>query len=218
MTEDTPRFGIPDALARRMSMPEQHEYLRAKLTRRRVLAGSAAGAAAAGTGLLTAGPAAASSPTLVTAPATTAVDGSLVAPFGRHLAFGADPKTRMRISWQVPFAVSRPYVRVGLRPWELGARIEAEVRPLHTPSQAPAAGPGHGGVVAGPLHRLLVPRGGGDGRRVAGPEGVRARRERRTHRPLRDPAHGLTGRPDALGRVGAMRTRLGGDGLYLDGL
>ncbi|MET9435958.1 metallophosphoesterase family protein [Streptomyces sp. NPDC006551] len=145
MTEDTPRFGIPEALARRMSMPEQHEYLRAKLTRRRVLAGSAAGAAAAGTGLLATGPAAASpasgasvrpnlGPTLVTAAATAAVDGSLVAPFGRHLAFGADPRTRMRISWQVPFAVSRPYVRVGTRPWELGARVEAEVRALHTPS------------------------------------------------------------------------------------
>jgi hypothetical protein len=134
MTEDTPRFGIPEALARRLSMPEQHEYLRAKLTRRRVLAGSAAGAAAAGAGLLVGGPAAAASPILITAPATTAVDGGLVAPFGRHLAFGADPKTQMRISWQVPLAVTRPYVRVGLRPWELGTRIEAEVRPLHTPS------------------------------------------------------------------------------------
>ncbi|MFJ8669258.1 purple acid phosphatase family protein [Streptomyces sp. NPDC093600] len=134
MTEDTPRFGIPEALARRLSMPEQHDYLRAKLTRRRVLAGSAAGAAAAGTGLLAGGPAGAATPTLVTAAATTAVDGSLVAPFGRHLAFGADPRTQMRISWQVPFAVSRPYVRVGTRPWELGARVEAEVRPLHTPS------------------------------------------------------------------------------------
>ncbi|MBT2442519.1 metallophosphoesterase family protein [Streptomyces sp. ISL-36] len=134
MTEDTPRFGIPEALARRMSMPEQHEYLRATLTRRRVLAGSVATAAAgAGAGLLSAGPAAAS-PTLVTSPATTAVEGSLVAPFGRHLAFGADPRTQIRISWQVPLPVGRPYVRVGLRPWELGSRIEAEVRPLHTPS------------------------------------------------------------------------------------
>ncbi|MEU6878195.1 metallophosphoesterase family protein [Streptomyces sp. NPDC046712] len=134
MTEDTPRFGIPEALARRMSMPEQHEYLRARLTRRRILAGSVAGAAAAGTGLLAGSPAAAATPTLLTAPATTAVDGKLVAPFGRHLAFGADPKTEMRISWQVPFAVTRPYVRVGPHPWELGTRIEAEVRALHTPS------------------------------------------------------------------------------------
>ncbi|MEU7035319.1 metallophosphoesterase family protein [Streptomyces sp. NPDC046237] len=137
MTEDTPRFGIPDALARRMSMPEQHEYLRTKLTRRRILAGSMATAATAGAGLLAGSPAAAApkdSPTLITAPATAEVDGGLVAPFGRHLSFGSDPKTQMRISWQVPLAVTRPYVRVGLRPWELGAKIEAEVRPLHTPS------------------------------------------------------------------------------------
>ncbi len=31
--------------------------------------------------------------------------GSVVTPFGRHLAFGADPKTQMRVSWQVPLAV-----------------------------------------------------------------------------------------------------------------
>ncbi len=64
----------------------------------------------------------------------TAVDGSLVAPFGRHLAFGADPEDQMRVGWQVPFAVRRPYLRVGLKPWDLGRKIEAEVRDLHTPS------------------------------------------------------------------------------------
>ncbi|MFJ8644892.1 purple acid phosphatase family protein [Streptomyces sp. NPDC093546] len=136
MTEDTPRFGIPESLARRMSMPEQHAYLRARLSRRRVLTGTAAAGAAVG---LPAAPASAASPTftsptLVTAPATGGVDGSLVAPFGRHLAFGADPRTQMRVSWQVPLAVTRPYVRIGLAPWELSRKIEAEVRPLHTPS------------------------------------------------------------------------------------
>lgn len=40
----------------------------------------------------------------------------------------------MRVSWQVPLAVKRPYLRVGLKPWDLGRKIEAEVRPLHTPS------------------------------------------------------------------------------------
>ncbi|MER5972632.1 metallophosphoesterase family protein [Streptomyces sp. NPDC002055] len=134
----TPRVGIPDQLQDRMSMPEQHEYLRSKLSRRRILRGSAATAAAAGgvgllagSGTTTAG---AATPTLITAAATAKVDGSLVAPFGRHLAFGADPKTQMRISWQVPFAVKRPYLRVGLKPWELSRKIEAEVRDLHTPS------------------------------------------------------------------------------------
>ncbi|WP_206281712.1 purple acid phosphatase family protein [Streptomyces agglomeratus] len=130
---DTPRTGIPEQIARGMSMPEQHEYLRTKLSRRRVIASSAAtvgGAALLGG----ASPAYAGSPALLPSSVTARVDGSLVAPFGRHLAFGADPKTQMRISWQVPFAVKRPYVRVGLKPWELGRKIEAEVRALHTPS------------------------------------------------------------------------------------
>ncbi|GHF12553.1 hypothetical protein GCM10010359_12150 [Streptomyces morookaense] len=136
---DTPRVGIPEHLAGRMNMAEQHEYLRSRFTRRGMLRAGAAGAGlVAGTGLL--GPGAASayakplSPTLLTSPATTRVDGSLVAPFGRHLAFGADPKTQMRISWQVPFAVKRPFVRVGLKPWDLSQRIPAEVRTLHTPA------------------------------------------------------------------------------------
>ncbi|MER5180021.1 metallophosphoesterase family protein [Streptomyces sp. NPDC002896] len=136
---DTPNVGIPEQLARRMSMAEQHEYLRAKLTRRRVLAGSIGTAGAAGgLGLLAgcSGTAHDDRPSAVplARSATATVDGSLVAPFGRHLAFGADPKTQMRISWQVPFAVRNPYVRVGLRPWELDRKIEAEVRDLHTPA------------------------------------------------------------------------------------
>ncbi|GAB2951159.1 metallophosphoesterase [Streptomyces pseudoechinosporeus] len=131
-----PNVGIPEQLARRMSMAEQHEYLRARLSRRAlVTAGAFAGA-----GLLagctdedSASPArTTSSP--VTHPATGRVPGSVVAPFGRHLAFGADPKTQMRISWQVPFAVKKPYVRVGSKPWDLSRRIDAEVRDLRTPS------------------------------------------------------------------------------------
>ncbi|MGK5631667.1 purple acid phosphatase family protein [Streptomyces sp. URMC 123] len=140
-TSDTPRVGIPERLARRMSMPEQHEYLRATLSRRGLLRGGAAtGGAALLAGGLGAGPASAAgrparpSPTLVTSTAAAGVDGSLVAPFGRRLAFGADPRTQMRISWQVPLAVRRPFLRVGLAPWELSRRIEAEVRPLHTPA------------------------------------------------------------------------------------
>ncbi|MEU3790765.1 metallophosphoesterase family protein [Streptomyces fructofermentans] len=135
----TPDVGIPPRLARRMSMAEQYDYLRTRPTRRRALvtAGAVAG------GLLTGcsgpdgggrGPAA--GPTAAaTATATGRAHGSVVTPFGRHLAFGADPKTQMRISWQVPLAVRRPYVRVGLEPWDLGRRIEAEVRDLHTPGE-----------------------------------------------------------------------------------
>jgi hypothetical protein len=137
---DTPRAGIDDRLADRMSMAEQHEYLRTKLSRRKMIRGGvAATGMAAGTGLLAssvtpayADTGSAGSPDLLTSPATGHVDGSLVAPFGRHLALGADPKTQFRISWQVPLAVKKPFVRVGLKPWDLGRKIEAEVRPLHT--------------------------------------------------------------------------------------
>ena len=118
---DIPRFGIPEKLADRMSMAEQHAYLRARLTRRRVLRTSVATAAVAGTGLasgLASPPAYAAAPDAVTSRAGAAhVDGSLVAPFGRHLAYGADARTQMTVSWQVPFAVKRPYIRIGLKPW-----------------------------------------------------------------------------------------------------
>lgn len=109
---DIPRFGIPEKLAGRMSMAEQHDYLRTRLTRRGVLRTSVATAAVTGAGLA-AGAGAASpayaAPSVITSRRTsTQVDGSLVAPFGRHLAYGADPRTQMAVSWQVPFAVRRP--------------------------------------------------------------------------------------------------------------
>jgi len=128
---DLPDFGIPPRLARRMSMAEQYEYLRTKLTRRRALvtAGMLAGGGlltgcASGTGTGARSP---------SATATGAVHGSAITPFGRHLAFGADPKTQMRISWQVPLAVRKPYIRVGAAPWDLSRKIDAELRDLHTP-------------------------------------------------------------------------------------
>jgi hypothetical protein len=127
---DLPDFGIPPRLARRMSMAEQYEYLRAHLTRRRALvtAGAVAG------GLLTgcSGGSGVSAPSSAPS-ATSRTPGSAVVPYGRHLAFGADPRTQMRVSWQVPAAVRRPYVRIGARPDALGERIEAEVRDLYTP-------------------------------------------------------------------------------------
>ncbi|MEU6991245.1 metallophosphoesterase family protein [Streptomyces sp. NPDC046465] len=128
---DTPNVGIPAPLAAELSMPEQHAYLRAKFSRRTVLAGSFAAAAAAGAAGCE-GPSAARPRSAPTTPVR--VHGRMVAPFGRHLAFGADPRTQMRISWQVPFAVKSPYVRVGSKPWDLSQKIEAEVRDLHTPA------------------------------------------------------------------------------------
>lgn len=135
---DTPRFGIPEKLAGRMSMAEQHEYLRTRLSRRGVLRTTAAGAAVTvagtGTALGTQSAYAAPAPAHRPAHSTPAVDGSLVAPFGRHLAYGADPRTQMRVSWQVPFAVKRPYIRIGTSPSDLSRKISAEVRHLTTPS------------------------------------------------------------------------------------
>ncbi|MFJ4786947.1 purple acid phosphatase family protein [Streptomyces sp. NPDC088794] len=136
---ETPDVGIPEQLARRMTMAEQYEYLRTKLSRRRTLvtAGAVAGGLLTGcagtgtdgrsTGGRTSSPGAASSP------ATSKVSGAVVTPFGRHLAFGADPKSQMRVSWQVPFAVKKPYVRVGTKPDDLGRTVTAEIRDLHTP-------------------------------------------------------------------------------------
>ncbi|AXK36079.1 phosphoesterase [Streptomyces armeniacus] len=142
---ETPRMGIPERLAARMSMPEQHEYLRARLagrtsgvSRRGLLRGGGlAVTGAAGAGLLgcTSDAADGGGPSATpAAPSPVRVDGSLVAPFGRHLAFGDDPKTQMRVSWQVPFAVRKPYIRIGGEPWELSRKIEAEVRELRTPA------------------------------------------------------------------------------------
>ncbi|MEU9957442.1 metallophosphoesterase family protein [Streptomyces sp. NPDC050982] len=137
---DTPDVGIPPQLARRMSMAEQYEYLRTKYSRRRALVTASAvagglltGCSGSGSGTDTASRTASPLSATSTPTGTRGVNGSVVAPFGRHLAFGADPKTQMRISWQVPLPVRKPYVRVGLKPWELSRKIEAEVRDLHTP-------------------------------------------------------------------------------------
>ncbi|MFJ2728010.1 purple acid phosphatase family protein [Streptomyces collinus] len=125
---ETPDFGIPRPLAERMSMAEQYEYLRARLVPRRTLvtAGAVAGGLLAG---CSGGAGAAARP----GPSASRVSGSVVRPFGRHLAFGADPRTQMRVSWQVPFAVRRPYLRLGTRPDDLGRRVPAELRNLRTP-------------------------------------------------------------------------------------
>ncbi|MFJ4679565.1 purple acid phosphatase family protein [Kitasatospora sp. NPDC088783] len=131
---DIPHMGVPAELAARMSMAEQHEYLRSKLSRRTLLRSGAvtAGALAVG-GALGSGTAFAD-PSVTSGSATGGVDGSLVAPVGRHLQFGADAGTQMRVSWQVPAAVRKPFLRFGRHPWELSHKIEAEVRALHTPA------------------------------------------------------------------------------------
>lgn len=134
-------MGVPDKLADRMSMAEQHEYLRAKFSRRSMIRGGAVTlGAVTGGSFVMGGTAQAAVPTQSTAPATEQVDGALVAPFGRHLAFGNDPSSEMTISWQVPVAVKKPFVRIGAHPWDLSRKIEAEVRSLYTPAGVGASG------------------------------------------------------------------------------
>ncbi|MEU0943858.1 metallophosphoesterase family protein [Streptomyces canus] len=127
-------MGVPEQLAERMSMAEQHEYLRTRFSRRNVIRGGAVTLGAVAGGAFVPGAVAqAATPTQTFASATT-VDGALVAPFGRHLAYGSDPRTEMTVSWQVPVAVKKPFIRIGARPWDLSRKIEAEVRTLYTPA------------------------------------------------------------------------------------
>ena len=139
--------------AERLSLAEQHEWYRRASTRRALLRGGLVGAGAlvAGPALLGGASAAASSLPVGAAllPGPDHAAGSAVIPFGRHISFGADPTSQVAIAWQVPAAVSRPFVRVGTSPWDLGERIDAEVRPVSTrrsvvrsvDSVAPSAGP-----------------------------------------------------------------------------
>ncbi|MFE9421632.1 purple acid phosphatase family protein [Kitasatospora sp. NPDC006697] len=130
-------MGVPVELAARMSMAEQHEYLRGTLSRRRVLRNSAitVGALAVG-GALGSGTASAAP-----SDAAAAVDGAKVVPVGRHLQFGAHPESQMRVSWQVPVPVKKPFLRYGRTPWDLSHKVEAEIRALHTPALVPGQSP-----------------------------------------------------------------------------
>ncbi|MEU3563021.1 metallophosphoesterase family protein [Kitasatospora sp. NPDC006786] len=127
-----------------MSETETPRHSRRDLLR----AGAAGGAALATGGLLLPGTAlAAPRPTALDVP--TALDattgraattgpaprsertaGSALRPFGRHLAYGADPSQQVVVSWQVPDAVTAPFVRIGVQPGDFGAPIAAEVRTL----------------------------------------------------------------------------------------
>lgn len=127
-------MGVPQRLAERMSMAEQHEYLRARFSRRTMIRGGAVTLGAVAGGAFVPGATAQAATRTRPLARTEAVDGALVAPFGRHLAYGNDPRTEMTISWQVPVAVKKSFVRIGAHPWDLSRKIEAEVRPLRTPA------------------------------------------------------------------------------------
>jgi hypothetical protein len=133
---EIPRMGLPDRLASRLSIAEQHDMLRRRrVSRRGVIAGAGAVGAGAAAAAAVGGRAVAQAPGVWRQQAR--VPGRLVVPFARHLAFGADPRSQMSIGWQVPAVVSRPFIRYGDAPWNLGHRVPAEIRALH--SEVPGA-------------------------------------------------------------------------------
>jgi hypothetical protein len=133
------RSGEPDrAGARELSMAEQHELLSARMSRRAVLRGGALGLGAAmlGPGLMscssgrTARPPRA--PRTITPTGPEVLFGHHGAPGGRHLAFGPDPSTQMRVAWQVASSVEQPFIRIGSTDGNLGSPIPARLRALPT--------------------------------------------------------------------------------------
>jgi hypothetical protein len=123
--------------AGQLSLAEQHDWHAARHSRRTILrggligAGALAGTALAGNAVAVADPAAkASAPAVNVVAAGERVTGSAVAPYGRHINFGADPTSQMIVSWQVRSPVTAPFLRLATYPGEFGERIRAEVRPL----------------------------------------------------------------------------------------
>ncbi|MGA5323705.1 purple acid phosphatase family protein [Streptomyces seoulensis] len=135
-------MGVPEKLAERMSMAERHEYLRSRFSRRTLIRSGTVtlGTVAGGAFVPGAVTPAAATPAAPAPRRTEHVDGALAAPFGRHLAWGNDPRTEVTVSWQVPVAVKRPFIRIGAHPWDLSRKIEAEVRTLYTPAGVGASG------------------------------------------------------------------------------
>ena len=123
----------PD-VARTLSAAEQHEWFRSRTTSRRsLLRGGLVGAGAVAGATLLPGTASAATPSAALLAPASRPSGSVVAPFGRHVAFGADPTRQMAVSWLVPALVGRPFVRIGTSPWDLGERVYADLRNLTTP-------------------------------------------------------------------------------------
>jgi hypothetical protein len=131
----------PD-VAQTLTIAEQHEWFRKQRSRRSILKGGLVGAGslvagpallshpAAAAGVATAGRAA-PSPTLISN--NVAGNGSGVVPFGRHISYGPDPTSQMKIAWQVTGPVADPFVRIGTSPFDLGEAIAADLKVVTTP-------------------------------------------------------------------------------------
>jgi Calcineurin-like phosphoesterase/Purple acid Phosphatase, N-terminal domain len=125
-------------IARNLSAAEQHEWFRGLTTRRSLLRGGLVGAGAVAAGPTLLGGLASAAPARPRSSAgllkkADRPSGAVVAPFGRHVAFGAKPSQQMSVSWQLPALVNNPFIRVGTSPWDLGHRIDADLRVLTTP-------------------------------------------------------------------------------------
>ncbi|MGA5702521.1 purple acid phosphatase family protein [Peterkaempfera bronchialis] len=121
---DLPGFRVSRRRRDEMTIAEQYEYwqdVKKSLPRRRFLQFGAAGAAALAVG-----------PTLLSQSAYAEAPGSAVTPFGRHLAFGNDPRKQMRVAWQVPAAVKNPVLRLGTSADDLSQVVQGELRNLHS--------------------------------------------------------------------------------------
>jgi Calcineurin-like phosphoesterase/Purple acid Phosphatase, N-terminal domain len=125
-------------IARTLSAAEQHDWFRGVTSRRSLLRGGLVGvsAVAAGPALL-GGTSAAAAVRPVSAASllkrAERSNGVGVKPFGRHVAFGANPSKQMSVSWQLPALVDKPFIRIGRSPWDLGHQIRGDLRVLTTP-------------------------------------------------------------------------------------
>lgn len=108
---ETPFGAVPDRFVPAMTMADQHDYLRARMPRRRFLQ-----AAAAAGGLVVAGP------MLWRRPGYAAE-----APAARHLTFGTDPRRQMTVSWSTTAPVQNAVVDVGVDT-AYGMTVPAETR------------------------------------------------------------------------------------------
>ena len=125
-------------IAQHLSAAEQHDWFTKQTSRRSLMRGGlvGAGAVVAGAALLDSGSAEAATSNVGSAAllaAAPTIPGGLVVPFGRHVAFGADPSREIVITWQVGSPVKKPFVRLGTKPWDFGDPIAADLRTLTTP-------------------------------------------------------------------------------------
>ena len=129
-------------VAKNLTIAEQHEWFQQQRSRRAILKGGlATGSVLGGAALL--GPSAGASvlrarrPTTTPSPylisSVTPSNASGVVPFGRHIAYGADPSRHMNMAWQVASPVANPFVRLGDSPFNLGEQIPAALKVVSTP-------------------------------------------------------------------------------------